>query len=125
MGFSFRKSKKIAPGLRLNLSKSGLGLSAGVRGARVGKNTPRGAWRDCLRERRRVGARPASRPLLARGAWAAASYHESHRCDEKQTRSAHKPAPQRRMGLRPPAGRYSSLCLAEINAAGRLVDRER
>ena len=38
MGFSFRKSKKIAPGLRLNLSKSGLGLSAGVRGARVSKN---------------------------------------------------------------------------------------
>jgi Protein of unknown function (DUF4236) len=39
MGFSFRKSKKIAPGLRLNVSKSGLGLSAGVRGARVSKNT--------------------------------------------------------------------------------------
>jgi hypothetical protein len=28
MGFSFRKSKKIAPGLRLNVSKSGVGLSA-------------------------------------------------------------------------------------------------
>jgi uncharacterized protein DUF4236 len=39
MGFSFRKSKKIAPGLRLNVSKSGLGLSAGVRGARVSANT--------------------------------------------------------------------------------------
>ena len=39
MGFSFRKSKKLAPGIRLNVSKSGLGLSGGVRGARVSANT--------------------------------------------------------------------------------------
>lgn len=43
MGFRFRKSFKIAPGLRLNLSKSGLGVSAGVRGARIGVNS-RGAF---------------------------------------------------------------------------------
>lgn len=36
MGFRFRKSLKIAPGVRLNLSKSGVGMSAGIRGARVG-----------------------------------------------------------------------------------------
>ena len=34
MGLFFRKSKKIAPGVRLNVSKRGLGLSAGVPGAR-------------------------------------------------------------------------------------------
>ncbi len=39
MGLSFRKSMKIAPGIRLNLSKRGLGLSAGLRGARVSANT--------------------------------------------------------------------------------------
>jgi hypothetical protein len=39
MGWFFRKSKKIAPGVRLNVSKRGLGLSAGVRGARVSANT--------------------------------------------------------------------------------------
>jgi hypothetical protein len=39
MGWFFRKSKKIAPGLRVNLSKRGIGLSAGVRGARVSANT--------------------------------------------------------------------------------------
>ena len=39
MGLFFRKSKKIAPGVRLNLSKRGAGLSAGVRGARVSANT--------------------------------------------------------------------------------------
>jgi hypothetical protein len=39
MGWFFRKSKKIAPGLRVTLSKLGVGLSAGARGARVSANT--------------------------------------------------------------------------------------
>lgn len=39
----FRKSIKIAKGVRLNVSKSGLGVSAGVRGARIGVNS-RGAY---------------------------------------------------------------------------------
>ncbi len=37
MGFRFRKSFKIAPGIRLNMSKSGIGMSAGVKGFRVTK----------------------------------------------------------------------------------------
>jgi hypothetical protein len=36
MGLLFRRSVKILPGVRLNLSRSGLGVSAGVRGLRVG-----------------------------------------------------------------------------------------
>lgn len=36
MTFRFRKSLKLAPGLRLNLSGSGLGLSVGPRGASLG-----------------------------------------------------------------------------------------
>ncbi|MFD7869949.1 DUF4236 domain-containing protein [Microbacterium sp. NPDC059771] len=39
MGFKVRKSIKIAPGVRLNVSNKNLGLSAGVRGARVSVNT--------------------------------------------------------------------------------------
>ena len=35
MGFYIRKSFKLGP-LRLNLSKSGIGMSAGVKGARAG-----------------------------------------------------------------------------------------
>jgi len=35
MGFRFRTSVKLAPGLRLNFSKSGVSTSVGVRGARV------------------------------------------------------------------------------------------
>ena len=35
MGFRFQRRIKLAPGVRLNLSKSGLGLSAGPRGASV------------------------------------------------------------------------------------------
>jgi hypothetical protein len=35
MGFRFRKSIKIFPGLRLNLSKSGVSASIGTRGATV------------------------------------------------------------------------------------------
>ncbi|MBW3634473.1 MAG: DUF4236 domain-containing protein [Chloroflexi bacterium] len=34
MGFRARKSFKIAPGVRLNVSKSGVGASVGTRGAR-------------------------------------------------------------------------------------------
>ena len=35
MGFRFRKSLKLGGGFRLNLSKSGVGISGGVKGARV------------------------------------------------------------------------------------------
>ncbi|MET3203147.1 UNVERIFIED_ORG: putative MnhB-related membrane protein [Bacillus proteolyticus] len=35
MGFRFRKSIKIAPGVKLNVSKRGVGVSAGVKGANV------------------------------------------------------------------------------------------
>lgn len=35
MGWRFRRSLKITPGLHLNLSRSGLSLTAGVRGAHV------------------------------------------------------------------------------------------
>lgn len=38
MGFSFRKSVKIGP-VRLNVSKSGVGMSVGVPGARIGINS--------------------------------------------------------------------------------------
>lgn len=41
MGFSYRKSVKIAPGIRMNVSKSGIGFSAGVKGARISTG-PRG-----------------------------------------------------------------------------------
>ena len=39
MGWGFRKSKQIGPGLRLSLGKRSLGLSAGRQGARVSRNT--------------------------------------------------------------------------------------
>jgi tetratricopeptide (TPR) repeat protein len=39
MSIRFRRSMKIAPGLRLNFSKSALGLSFGIPGARVSVNT--------------------------------------------------------------------------------------
>lgn len=39
MAFRFRKTFKIAPGLRVNLGKGSVGLSAGVRGARVSVNS--------------------------------------------------------------------------------------
>ena len=39
MGMKFRKSVKLGGGTRLNLSKSGIGVSTGVKGFRVGTNT--------------------------------------------------------------------------------------
>ena len=47
MGFFFRKSLKIAPGIRLNLSKRGAGISAGPRGTKVSVNS-RGERRASL-----------------------------------------------------------------------------
>ncbi len=38
MGWGFRKSKKIGNNTRVNISKSGIGMSTGVKGARVGAN---------------------------------------------------------------------------------------
>lgn len=40
MGFYIRKSFSFGP-LRINLSKSGLGVSVGVKGARVGRDARR------------------------------------------------------------------------------------
>lgn len=39
MALRLGKSFKVAPGVRVNLSKSGVGMSAGVRGARIGVNS--------------------------------------------------------------------------------------
>lgn len=39
MGFRYRKSIKIAPGIRMNVGKSGIGYSAGVRGARISRSS--------------------------------------------------------------------------------------
>ena len=38
MGFRFRRSVKIAPGLRLNIGKKSVGISIGTRGAHVSAN---------------------------------------------------------------------------------------
>ncbi|MGM5069007.1 DUF4236 domain-containing protein [Rhodococcus qingshengii] len=38
MGFRFRKSIQIAPGVRVNVSRSGIGYSAGVKGVRITKH---------------------------------------------------------------------------------------
>mgnify|MGYP003303846707 CR=1 FL=1 len=39
MGMRFRKSVKIAPGVRVNFGKKGVGVSMGTKGARVSVNT--------------------------------------------------------------------------------------
>ncbi|WP_429727680.1 DUF4236 domain-containing protein [Bacillus spizizenii] len=39
MGFKFRKSVKIAPGVKLNINSKSVGISAGVKGARVSVNS--------------------------------------------------------------------------------------
>jgi len=37
MGFRFRRSIRVFPGVRINLSKTGIGFSAGVKGLRITK----------------------------------------------------------------------------------------
>src|SRR5690606_30957424 len=48
MGFYFRKSFGLGP-VRLNLSKGGVGVSAGVRGARIGVNSRGRTYVHCGR----------------------------------------------------------------------------
>jgi len=46
VAFGYRRSRKLAPGLRLNVSRRSVGLSAGRRGARVSANSrgEKGVW---------------------------------------------------------------------------------
>ena len=66
MGLRFQRRIRIAPGVHLNLSKSGLGLSVGPRGASVSFG-PRGTWTNVgipgtgLSYRSHVGSHPAAR----------------------------------------------------------------
>jgi hypothetical protein len=39
VSWGYRKSRRIAPGVRLNVSKRGFGVSVGPRGAKVSANT--------------------------------------------------------------------------------------
>jgi hypothetical protein len=76
MGWSFRKSFKVAPGIRINLSKSGPSVSVGGRGGSVnvskrGTNVNTGLPGTGLRYRQRVGGGCAIYPLIGLGLWAA------------------------------------------------------
>ncbi|HEX3359189.1 MAG TPA: DUF4236 domain-containing protein [Tepidisphaeraceae bacterium] len=60
MGWSFQKSINLGKGLRVNLSKRGIGLSGGVKGFRVstGPNGPQlNAGAGPLRYRSRLGGK--------------------------------------------------------------------
>jgi tetratricopeptide (TPR) repeat protein len=93
MGIRFRKSVRIAPGVRLSVSKSGFGVSAGVRGARysvhgsgrrtrsvgipgTGVSYVSSSYGDGGRSRGAAGgsrtAAPRAAPIYADGAQAAA-----------------------------------------------------
>src|SRR4051812_2767004 len=68
MGWSFRRSLKMGP-LRLNLSGGGIGVSAGVRGARVGIG-PRGTYvtlgRGGFLYRQKIGGAGRAAPNIPR-----------------------------------------------------------
>ena len=61
MSFGFKKRKRIAPGLFLNLSKRGAGVSVGRRGASVSRS-PSGRRRALPRLERAVLAQAAVEP---------------------------------------------------------------
>jgi len=68
MAFSFRKSKKIFPGVRLGLTTKGLGISGGVKGARIsmsatGKTTfSAGVPGSGVRYRKSLTAKESAQP---------------------------------------------------------------
>lgn len=71
MGIRFRKRIRLAPGLHLNLSGSGLSLSAGPRGASMTFGGRRGTYMNAgipgsgLYMRERVGAAPSRASSLS------------------------------------------------------------
>jgi hypothetical protein len=71
MGLFFRKSIKVGP-FRINLSKSGVGVSAGVKGARVSKG-PRGTYinvgRSGIYYRQKLDMTQAAATPTASGRW--------------------------------------------------------
>jgi hypothetical protein len=76
VGLTFRKSIRVGRFLRLNLSGSGVGASAGMRGARIGVNAKGRGYVDAghggLRYRSTLGAKRQSaavEPTKARSSW--------------------------------------------------------
>ena len=75
MGFRFQRSIKLFPGLKINLSKSGIGWSAGVRGARTGVDAKGRRYTSVgipgtglsWRETQHSGPRPARKSGAMRG----------------------------------------------------------
>jgi len=67
MGLTFRKSIRVGRFLRLNLSGSGVGASAGTRGARIGVNAKGRGYVDAggggLRYRSTLGGKRQSAPV--------------------------------------------------------------
>ncbi|MEP7193203.1 MAG: DUF4236 domain-containing protein [Actinomycetota bacterium] len=67
MGFRYRKSIKLMPGVRMNISKKGIGYSAGVKGARVTRTASGHTYRTFsvpgtgLSQRTAIGGRGGSR----------------------------------------------------------------
>lgn len=75
MGFRFQRSIKLFPGLKINLSKSGIGWSAGVRGAHTGVDAKGRRYTSVgipgtglsWRETQHSGHRPARKSGAMRG----------------------------------------------------------
>lgn len=80
MGWRFQKRLRILPGVTLNLSKSGVSTSFGVRGARITKGHGKtrvtmgvpgsGVSHSVVRANRRRDARTPKRGLIAWTLWA-------------------------------------------------------
>ena len=68
MGWYFRRSKKLGP-VNLNLSKSGLGVSTGIKGARLSFG-PKGTYvnlgKNGIYYRKKIGGRKAKTASLSR-----------------------------------------------------------
>lgn len=80
MGWRFQKRLRILPGVTLNISKSGLSTSFGVRGARITKGHGQtrvtmglpgsGLSHSVVRTRKSRGAQPPKRGPIAWALWA-------------------------------------------------------
>ena len=72
MALRFQKRIKIAPGIRLNLSKTGMSVTSGMKGASVnigkdGKHLNLGIPGSGLSSRTRIGAKPEPKPEASTG----------------------------------------------------------
>lgn len=132
MGFRFSRRIKILPGLSLNLSKSGVSLSAGVRGARINFGR-RGTYGTVgipgtgLSYRQRLDSVASGQPDSVQGELRSVNVEELRRYRDNPNAEIRDPRTNRKLSLRQIDARIKEMEVLERKEAalGRIEEETR